>query len=95
MDTLHRIQTRRIELVGQYDHSQKPELATLFEALAPGAPATIDMTKVTDIDSSVLKELVKLRKRLTPHKMTLLVRSDNIRLLRLVRFDLLFEIQAL
>ena len=96
MDTLHRTQTRRIELVGQYDLSQKPELAILLEALAPGAPATIDMTKVTYIDSSVLNELVKLRKRLTPHKVTVVVRSDDIGcVLRLVRLDLLFEIQAL
>lgn len=95
MDTVLHTQSRRIELVGEYDLSQKPDLAALFGALEPHGPATIDMTQVTYVDSSFLKELVKLRKRLIPHRITLLVRSANVRrLLRLVKFDLLFDIRA-
>ncbi len=95
MDKLPQGQTRRIELVGEYDVSQKRELAALFGALEPGGPATIDLTRVTYVDSSFLNELVKLRTRFIPHQITLLVRSDNVRrLLRLVKFDLLFEIQV-
>lgn len=59
-------------------------------------PTTIDMSRVTYIGSSFLHELTTLRTRLMPHRITLLVRSDNIRrLLKLVKFDLLFEIRTL
>lgn len=95
MNTLPRGQTRRLELIGEYDLNQKGELGALFRALSPDGPATIDMSRVTYVDSSFLQELVRLRKRLTPHRITLLVRSDNVRhLLRLVKFDLLFDIEA-
>lgn len=95
MDTAQKGQTRRIELAGEYDVSQKQELAALFEALPRDGPAIIDMTRVTFIDSSFLQELTKLRARLMPHRITLLVRSDNVRrILRVVKFDLLFEIQG-
>lgn len=94
LDSVHPSQTRRIELVGEYDVSQKPEVAALFGALEPGGPVTIDLTRVTYIDSSLLNELVKLRARFMPYQITLLVRAYNIRrLLKLVKFDLLFEIQ--
>jgi len=86
-------QTRRIELVGEYDISQKPDVAALFRALEPGGPATIDLRRVTYVDSSFLNELVKLRTRFIPHPITLLVRDGNVRrILRLVKFDLLFAI---
>lgn len=95
MDRAPQGQTRRVELAGDYDVSQKHELAALFRALEPGGPATIDMTKVTYIDSSFLHELMKLRARLMGQRITLLVRSDNVRrILRIVNFDVLFEIQA-
>jgi anti-anti-sigma regulatory factor len=86
---------RRIELVGEYDLSQITETAALFDALSPDGPATIDMTRVSYVDSSFLKELVKLRARLIPHRITLLVGQENVRrLLRIVKFEMLFEIQA-
>lgn len=95
LGTAHQGQTRRIELVGEYDISQKPQVAALFGALEPGGPATIDMTKVTYIDSSLLNELVRLRLRFIPHQITLVVGHENVRrLLRIVKFDRLFEIQA-
>lgn len=95
MDRVPQGQTRRIELVGDYDVSQKSEIAALFGALEPGSPTTIDMTKVTYIDSSFLHELMKLRARFMGQRITLLVHRDNVRrILRIVKFDLLFEIQA-
>lgn len=95
MDSVSRRQTRRIELIGEYDISQKPQIAALFEALDPGGPATIDMTRVSYIDSSFLNELIRLRMRFVPHQITLLVRGDNVRrILGLVKFDRLFEIES-
>lgn len=92
MDTLD--SGRRIELVGEYDLSQKAEIAALFGALAPDGPATIDMSQVSYVDSNFLVELLKLRKRLV-HPITLLVRSEHIRrVLRIVNFEHLFEIKV-
>lgn len=88
-------QTRRLELVGEYDLTQKGDVGALFRALSPGGPATIDMSRVTYVDSSFLYELTRLRKRLIPHRVTLVVRSESVRrLLKLVKFDALFEIQT-
>lgn len=93
LDTFPQGQTRRLELVGEYDLSQRDETAALFGALSPNGPATIDMSRVDYVDSSFLHELVKLRKRLTPHRITLVVRSEAVRrILHLVKFDLLFDI---
>lgn len=95
MESASQRPSRRIELVGEYDISQKPQIAALFEALHPGGPATIDMTRVSYIDSSFLNELIKLRMRFVPHQITLIVREDNIRrILGLVKFDRLFEIES-
>lgn len=75
MDTTHG--ARRIELIGEYDLSQKAEVAALFGALAPDGPATINMTEVSYVDSSFLHELLKLRKRLG-HPITLLGRRNAV-----------------
>lgn len=91
MDT--RRDARRIELTGECDLSQIAEIAALFGALAPDGPATIDMSGVTYVDSNLLHELLKLRKRLG-HPITLLVRTEHLRrVLRVVNFDQLFDIQ--
>jgi anti-anti-sigma factor len=85
--------TRRIELRGEYDVSQKEAIASLFEALRPDGPAVIDMTKCTYVDSTFLSELVKLRQRFKEHPITLLGASGSVmRVLRLVHFNRLFEI---
>jgi anti-anti-sigma regulatory factor len=95
MNTFPEGRTRRLELVGKYALGQKGEIAALFGALSPDGPATIDMSRVTYLDSTFLHELTRLRARLTPHRITLLVRSESIRrLLRLAKFDPLFEIQS-
>ena len=96
IDTYPQSQPRRLELVGEYDLTQKQELGALFGALPPDGPATIDLSRVTYVDTTFLHELVKLRSRLIPHRITLVVRSDNVRrLLNLVKFDLLFDIRAI
>lgn len=89
-----RSRTRTIELVGEYDLAQRAEVASLFEALAPDGPAVIDMARVTYVDSSFMHELLKLRKRIKPQRITLLVGSAHVRrVLRLMKLELLFEIR--
>ncbi len=88
-----RAKARGIALEGEYDIADREALATLFGALPADGPATIDMTKVTYLDATMLSELVKLQARFKEHPIKLLVRSNNIRrVLRIVRFDQLFEI---
>jgi len=61
--------------------------------LRPDGPATIDMTEVTFVDSTFLHALAALKIRFKEQTITLLIGSENIRhLLRIVRFDRLFEI---
>ncbi len=86
-------QFREIALEGEYDLADREALATLFGGLRADGPATINMTKVTYLDATMLSELVKLESRFRGHPITLLVRSNSIRrVLRIVRFDQLFEI---
>jgi anti-anti-sigma factor len=83
----------RIELNGEYDLSNKEEIASLFGSLRAGGPAVVDLTNVTYMDSTVLQELVKLRDRFEAQTITLLVRSENVRrLLQVVQFENLFEV---
>jgi anti-anti-sigma regulatory factor len=85
--------SRGIALEGEYDLADRGALATLFGALSPDGPATIDMTKVTYLDATMLTELLKLQTRFKEHSIKLLVRSHIIRrVLRIVRFEQLFEI---
>lgn len=85
--------TRRIELNGEYDVSQKETIASLFGALRPDGPAVIDLTKCTYVDSTFLSELVKLRERFKQHPITLLGASGSVmRVLQIVHFNRLFEI---
>jgi anti-anti-sigma factor len=93
MNNYSRGTTRVIALEGEYDIADREALATLFAFLCVDGPATIDMTKVTYFDASMLHELLKLHARFKEHSIKLLVRSDSIRrVLRIVRFDQLFEI---
>ncbi len=85
--------SRGIALEGEYDIADRGALARLFGALSPDGPATIDLTKVTYLDATMLTELVKLHARFKEHSIKLLVRSDFIRrVFRIVRFEKLFEI---
>ncbi len=78
---------------GEYDIADREALATLFGALRADGPATIDLTKVTYLDATMLTELLKLQARFKEHSIKLLVRSGIIRrVLRIVRFEQIFEI---
>ena len=84
---------RRLELNGEYDLSQKEEIAALFGGLRADGPATIDLTKVTYVDSSFLNELVALRLRFREQPITLAGANANIaRILRMAKFEKLFNL---
>lgn len=83
---------RRVVLEGEYDLTRKLELAALFSKLDTGGPLVIDLSAVTYLDSTVLRELAELRLR-CPHSITLVGPSKNIRrILELAQFDRLFPI---
>ena len=83
----------RIELRGEYDLTQKEALASLFGALRPDGPATIDLAKVTYVDSTFLNALAMLRRRFEEHPITLAGANASItRILNLVGFDQLFQL---
>jgi len=87
--------TSRLQLVGEYDIADKANLSALFGALASDGPAVSDMTKVTYIDTTFLREVDALRARLKEHSVTLLGVNKNLqRLFHIVNFDRLFEIVA-
>jgi anti-anti-sigma regulatory factor len=84
---------RCIELHGEYDFSRREALASLFESLDPAAPAVIDLTKCTYVDSMFLGELVKLRRRFTEHSITLLGATGSVMyMLRIMHFKSVFVI---
>ncbi|HEX3369132.1 MAG TPA: STAS domain-containing protein [Candidatus Cybelea sp.] len=86
---------RRVELDGEYDLSRKEEVAALFARLAPGGAPSVDMSKVTYIDSTFLHELALLHFRFKDFPVTLInVRPNVKRILDLVRFDRLFRFAA-
>jgi anti-anti-sigma factor len=92
MDRAHH-DTRRLQLVGEYDMADKDTLAALFGALGPDGAVVIDMTKVTYIDSTFLHQIDALRLRLKQHRVTLLgVNKHTRHLLHIVNFDHLFQI---
>jgi anti-anti-sigma factor len=82
---------RRIELDGEYDLSQREQIAALFGALDADHPVIIDLTKVTYIDSTFLHELAALRLRLKEQSITLTGATPSIkRILKIVKFERLF-----
>jgi anti-anti-sigma factor len=84
---------RRIELDGEYDLSRKDELTSIFASLEPDGPATIDLTKVSYVDSTFLHVLATLHFRLKEHGVTLVGANSQVRrLLSIVKFDQLFQI---
>lgn len=83
---------RRVELDGEYDLSRKDEVASLFARLVPDAPASIDMSRVTYIDSTFLRELALLHFRFKDFPVTLINVCPNVRrILDIVKFDRLFR----
>ncbi|HXB83933.1 MAG TPA: STAS domain-containing protein [Candidatus Acidoferrum sp.] len=91
MDQLRTNSPRRIELEGEYDGSQREQIAALFGSLRADGPVVIDLTKVTFIDSTFLHLLAALRLRFKGQSITLTGATANIkRVLKLVKFEQLF-----
>ena len=85
---------RRVVLVGEYDLTDRSELAKLFGALSPDGPATIDVSAVTFFDSTFLSELAKLYVRFKGHAISIEGATANaLRTLRTVGFDQIFDIR--
>jgi STAS domain len=69
---------RRIELEGEYDLSQREQIAALFGSLHADGPVIIDFTKVTFIDSTFLHLLAGLRLRFKEQSITLTGATANV-----------------
>jgi anti-anti-sigma regulatory factor len=83
---VHQLRTdsrRRIELEGEYDLSQREQIAALFGSLRADGPVVID--------STFLHLLAALRLRFKGQSITLTGATANIkRILKLVKFEQLF-----
>jgi anti-anti-sigma factor len=83
----------RIVLDGEYDLSRKEEVSSLFASLSTDAPATVDMSAVTYVDSTFLRALADLHFRFRGSYVTLTGVSSRIkRILHILRFDQLFRL---
>jgi anti-anti-sigma factor len=83
----------RVVLGGEYDLSRKEEVSSLFDSLSTDAPAVVDMSAVTYVDSTFLRLLADLHCRFKDSSVTLTGVSERIkRILHIVRFDQLFRL---
>ena len=84
---------QRIQLDGEYDLSRKEELVAVLGSLSAKGPAVVDMTTVTYVDSTFLRELAGLQIRFKRWGVTLVGVSAAIkRILEITSFDQLFRI---
>ncbi len=84
---------RRIALSGEYDVTRRRELSALFESLDGNEPLAIDLSDVTYIDATALRELSTLRLRDPGRSIALLGANANLRrVFALVGFDRVFDI---
>jgi anti-sigma B factor antagonist len=82
-----------VELRGEYDLNRRHEVTLLFGSLEPGAPAAVDLSDVTYVDSSFLHALTALHFRFKEWGVTLLgVRPPVRRVLQMMNFERLFTI---
>jgi anti-anti-sigma factor len=82
-----------LRLTGEYDLTRKNEIAELFATVDGESSVQIDLSEVTYIDSTILRELAMLRQRQNGHPIKLVGASSQIeRVLRIVDFDKLFDI---
>lgn len=87
------LESHRLELDGEYDLTRRDELTFLFAAIPDNAPAVIDLSRVSYVDSTFLHVLASLHFRLKAHGVTLTGANASIRrLLSIVKFDQLFSI---
>ncbi len=82
-----------VVLSGDLDLYEAPRVRDALDAL--DGSGVIDMSAVRLVDSSVLNELARVAKRAGPHRVTLIVKSPNVRkVLGIVQFERLFHIVA-
>src|SRR5580704_17230706 len=82
----------RLELEGEWDLSRKDELGSLFASLHADEPAVIDMRRAVYVDSTVLRQLAKLRQPFNGCPITLVANKRIDRLLRVVGFHEIFDV---
>ncbi len=82
-----------VVLSGDLDLYEAPRVRDALDAL--DGPGVVDMSAVRLVDSSVLNELARVAKRAGLQRVTLIVKSPNIRrVLDVVQFERLFHIAA-
>lgn len=82
-----------VVLSGDLDLNQASRVRDALDVL--DGPGVVDMSAVRIVDSSVLNELARVAKRAGPQRVTLIVKSPNIRkVLNAVQFERLFRIVA-
>jgi anti-anti-sigma factor len=80
-----------IELSGEYDIARKQELAAAFALVTNGSPVTIDMSRVTYVDSTFLGELAAMKTRHAERCITLIGTQPNVvRIMQITQLDRLF-----
>jgi anti-anti-sigma factor len=83
----------RIVLDGEYDLTRRDEIARLFDSLDGDGEVVIDLTNVTYLDSTVLRELARLHIRRGGRNISLAGVNENIRrIFKLVGFEEIFDI---
>jgi anti-anti-sigma regulatory factor len=90
---IERMDERRIALSGEYDVTRRRELSALFESVGGEEPLAIDLSGVTYLDATALRELSTLRLRNPERPIALLGANANLRrVFALVAFDRVFDI---
>ena len=83
----------RLRLSGEYDLCRREEVAGLFSSVGDVPQLELDFTDVTYVDSTVLTEMVKLRRRLPDCQINIVGAAPNLqRLLHVVGFEQIFRI---
>jgi anti-anti-sigma factor len=70
---------RRVELEGEYDLARKDEIAKEFGSIDGESTVIVDLSKVTYLDSTLLREIALLRVKKLDRHITLVGASENLR----------------
>ena len=82
-----------LDLEGEYDLTRREEIAALFQGVDGDGALVIDFSKVTYIDSTILRELALLRLRSAKRSITLRGASRHVlHVLHVVDFQKIFTI---
>ena len=71
--------TGRITLNGEYDLARRDEIAEAFTAAEGASIVIVDLSNVTYMDSSVLRELALLRLKRGDRRIAVVGANDNLR----------------